>query len=246
MSCPAPFAIDATGECVFSVGVRVVDEFGHPLDGDHDPKGRHGCHHTDTIEWKAAHRSVRIRKLKPVKESTVDEVQADVKHEAHEQAAPSTTASVGASDDLAFDLSKVLPAGGQVSGLTVVLGGLAIAGGVALKIVPSWLRSRSEMAAKKLELKAKRMELEQKAKKDDKRDGDCASRHASCLSAISALEERVKLAEGHVDSLASDIASSKDEATKLSLKGDSGDADRLLALEKQIAALEQRVSEREE
>lgn len=235
MACPAPFVLDpSTSECVFSVSMGIVDEFGHPLDGDADPKGKHGCQHTDTPEWKAAHRP----RKKAVTEKTMDEqLQPEAPADAA-PAAPATVASVGSDDSQLFNLGVLMPKDGQVSSLTVVLAGLAIAGGVALKLVPPWLKSRGEMAAKRMELKAKRLELEQKSK-DDKKEGDCNTRHLACEMRVSALTDRIKLAEKAIDSLSGDVASSKDNLTKLSLKG--GDDDRLSKVEEQVAALTKKV-----
>jgi len=150
-------------------------------------------------------------------------------------AAP-TTALTGIAEALPFDLSKVLPADGVLSTPAVVLGGLAIAGGVALKVVPAWLKSRAEMATQRLALKAKRMELEQKTKEAEQADGDCAARHAACAAGLSAVNERVQLVEKQVDGLSLSIASAKDETTKLALKPSKHDA-RIDALEARLDAL---------
>lgn len=155
-----------------------------------------------------------------------------------EQAVTETSATVGVDS---FDLSKVIPAGGQLSSTAVLLGGLAIAGGVALKVVPAWLKGRAEMATQRLALKAKRLELEQKSK-DQQSEGDCTSRHAACLAAIAALEERVKLVERQADGLMGEVASAKDQATKLSLKGrGTVDEEKLTRLEERVSALSKRV-----
>lgn len=141
----------------------------------------------------------------------------------------------------AFDLSKVLPADGAISPMAATLGGLAILGGVALKVIPSWLKARADMATQRLALKAKRLELEQKAKQDEQ-SGDCASRHAACLAAVAALDERLKLVEKQADGLAMEIASTKDAATKLSLTGNNVvDVDRVKQLEEQVAKLQVKV-----
>lgn len=239
-SCPAPFAMDDDGRCRYAVPLSIRDEFGHLLDGDWDTKGAHGCQHRDTPEWKAAHARRATHKEMPVDEAQHQpaEALAIAQGESH-----GVRSEVGVPDDLSFDLSKVLPENGTLSPLAATLGGLAIVGGVALKVIPSWLRSRAEMATKRLELKAKRMELEQQAKRDDKQGQDCAARHAACLAALSALEERVKLVEGQADRLASEIASAKDSATKLALKGGGTDDERVCALEKQVAALAAKVGE---
>ena len=231
--CPAPFNVDDDGRCRYSVSLSIRDEFGHLLDGDWDSKGAHGCQHRDTPEWKAAHARRVAQKEMPVDEAQHQptEALAIAQAESH-----GVQAEVGVPDDLSFDLSKVLPGNGTLSPLAATLGGLAIVGGVALKVVPSWLRGRTEMATQRLALKAKRMELEQKSK-DQQQSGDCVSRHAACLAAIATLEERIKLVEFQSDSLSSQIASAKDEATKLSMTGAAKDDERLLALEKKVASL---------
>lgn len=136
-----------------------------------------------------------------------------------------------------FDLSKVMPADGAISPMAATLGGLAILGGVALKVIPSWLKARADMATQRLALKAKRLELEQKAKQDEQ-GGDCASRHAACLASVAALEERIKLVEKQADGLSMELASVRDAATKLSLTGNgSVDVERVAKLEEQVAKL---------
>lgn len=239
MDCPKPFQFDDDGRCRYTLGFTVVDEFGHPLDGDWDVKGHHGCRHTDTPEWKAAHR----RKKTKVKQMEQHE-QPNEQHHAEQAApAPATTALTGVADALPFDLTKVIPASGSLSGAAVALGGLAIMGGVLLKVVPAWLQSRATMATQRLALKAKRMELEQQQKDAEKQNGDCAARHAAALAAISALEQRVQLVEKQADGLALDIASAKDTATKLSLTGNRDtDHRRIVALEEQVAALQEKAA----
>ena len=130
----------------------------------------------------------------------------------------------------------------MLSPTAAVLGGLAIAGGVALKVIPAWLKSRADMATQRLALKAKRLELEQKAKQDEQ-GGDCASRHAACLAALATLEERVKLVERQADGLMGEVASTKDSAAKLALNGGSIDPDRLAKVEEQVKELNRRLLE---
>lgn len=156
------------------------------------------------------------------------------------QAQPmATKAEVGAPP--AFDLSKVIPADGAISPMAATLGALAILSGVALKVVPSWLKSQADMATKRLELKAKRMELEYQSKRDEK-GGDCASRHAAALAAVAALEERLASVEGQASELAAEVASAKHEASSLSFDGgDGSDVDRLAKLEEQVAKLQAKV-----
>lgn len=232
MSCPEPF-VERGNDCVLVLQSNIVDKHGHSLDGDHDPKGKNGCDHRDTPEWKAEHRN------KGRKESHMaDEAQQpSVIAPSEPVGVKATKAEVGAP---AFDLSKVLPADGAISPLAATLGALAILSGVALKVVPSWLKSNAEMATKRLELKAKRIELEHQSKRDEK-GGDCASRHAACLAALSAIEDRLVALETKADGLAHEVEAAKRSASSLSFDGDDGDIDRLEALEKKVAALAARV-----
>jgi hypothetical protein len=230
MDCPPPF-VERGADCVLVLGSAIVDKHGHPLDGDSDPKAKDGCDHRDTPEWKAEHRN------KGRKEHHMAEQQQEQPVIA--QAQPTTTkAEVGMPP--AFDLSKVIPADGAISPMAATLGALAILAGVALKVVPSWMKSQAEMATKRLELKSKRMELEHQSKRDEK-GGDCASRHAACLASLSAIEDRLVTLETKADGLAHEVEAAKHSASSLSFDGDDGDIDRLEALEKKVAALAARV-----
>ena len=229
VECPPPFALQADGDCALVLSSSILDKHGHLLDGDHDPKAKDGCDHRDTPEWKAEHRKTgRETRMPEHKEDQAVVAQAQPTGIKAEVGVPS------------FDLSKVIPADGAISPLAATLGALAIGAGVALKVVPSWLKSQAEMATKRLELKAKRMELEHQSKRDEK-GGDCASRHAAALAALSAIEERLGSLEAKADGLAHEIESVKHSASSLSFDGDDGDIDRLEALEKKIAALAARV-----
>lgn len=233
MSCPEPFVFE-DDRCRYALGLQVVDELGHPLDGDFDPKGHRGCRHEDTPEWKVAHRPRRVRKMEEHIQPTPPAV-VKVSHDVGAPVVP-TTALTGVADVLPFDLTRVLPSDGMLSTPAVILGGLAIAGGVALKVIPAWLKSRAEMATQRLALKAKRLELEQKVKEQDQGDGSCEARHASCAASVATLVERVQLVEKQVDGLSLSIASSKDEVAKLALRPGKDDA-RLDALEARMDAL---------
>jgi hypothetical protein len=215
---------------------RIFDDLGHEVDGDADPRAAHGCRHTHTLEYRKTHRAAN--KNRKLKERPMEEIHQGTDAPPHAEPATLTHESLGIA---AFDLSKVIPEGGTLSPLALTLGGLAIFGGVALKVVPTWLRGRTEMATQRLALKAKRMELEQKSK-EQQQSGDCVSRHAACLAAIATLEERVKLVERQADGLMGEVASAKDEATKLSLAGrGSVDEDRLHQLEKRVVELSNKV-----
>jgi hypothetical protein len=53
--------------------ITVTDKHGHILDGDWDPKGKDGCDHRDTPEWKREHRKVhKIKKTVPQKVEKVE------------------------------------------------------------------------------------------------------------------------------------------------------------------------------
>jgi len=229
MSCPPPF-VEQRGDCVLVLQSDIVDKHGHKLDGDFDPKAKDGCDHRDTVEWKREHRN-KGREKHMAEQQQEQPVIA--------QAQPTgTKAEVGMPP--AFDLSKVIPADGSISPMAATLGALAILAGVALKVVPSWMKSQAEMATKRLELKAKRMELEHQSKRDEK-GGDCASRHAACLASLSAIEDRLGTLEAKADGLAHEVEAAKHSASSLSFDGDDGDIDRLEALEKKVAALAARV-----
>lgn len=232
MDCPEPFVLEED-RCRYAVGLRVVDEFGHTLNGDFDPKGHRGCRHTETREWKAAHRPRKVKPVEDIQPSPPPVIEAS-----HDVGAPAlpTTALTGVADALPFDLTKVLPADGVLSTPAVVLGGLAIVGGVALKVVPAWLKSRAEMATQRLALKARRLELEQKAKEAEQAEGSCEARHAACAASVAAVVERVKLVEAQVDMLSGSVAGARDEATKLALRSGKDDV-RIDALERQVKVL---------
>lgn len=232
MTCPEPFVLEED-RCRYAIGLRVVDQMGHLLEGDFDPKGHQGCRHEDTPEWKAAHRPRKVKPMEDIQPSPPPVI--EVSHDVGAPAVP-TTALTGVADALPFDLTKVLPADGVLSTPAVVLGGLAITGGVLLKVVPAWLKSRAEMAAQRLALKARRLELEQKSKEAEKAEGSCEARHAACAASVAALVERVQLVERQVDGLASALAGSRDEATKLALRSGKDDV-RLAAVEARLDAL---------
>lgn len=230
--CPPPFEL-VEDRCRYAVPTRVFDRLGHEVDGDADPLAAHGCQHRSTPEYRRAHRKAS-NKLERTKERPMEELHQGEPTMGHAEPATETSAVLGVEG---FDLSKVIPAGGQLSGPAVLLGGLAIAGGVALKVVPAWLKGRAEMAAQRLALKAKRLELEQKAK-EQQSEGDCSTRHAACLAAIAALKERVKLVEHQADGIMGEVASAKDQATKLSLTGrGSVDDEKLTRLEERVSAI---------
>ena len=179
----------------FVIGAQIVDEFGHKLDGDWDPHGRNGCHHTHTPEWKAAHRVVH-HKEKVMADSV--EVPAPVPAPAPE--APATVASVGA-PDLLGQVQQLMPKDGNATGVTAVLAVLVIVGGLLYKLGPNLLKARNEREMKKLEIEEKKVEQSNE-------------QHQQCTAARVALEARVASVESKIDGV-----SAKVEKTSLSFGG---------------------------
>ena len=135
MICPEPFVLEE-GRCRFAVPLTVVDEYGHPVENDHE--GRNGCPH---------------------------EKERPMKSEAKlEQGVP----TMGHAEPSMPDVSALLPKDGVLSPLTVVLVGMVLTSGLALKLVPAWLDHKTK-----------------KAQVDAKRPPDCSLKHI-------ALEEQVK------------------------------------------------------
>ena len=203
----------------FVIGAQIVDEHGHLLDGDWDPKGRNGCQHTDTPEWKAAHRKVHH------KEKVMADV-VEVPAPAPVPEAPATVASVGA-PDLLGQVQQLMPKDGNATGVTAVLAALVVVGGLLYKLGPNLLKARNEREMKKLEIEEKKLEQQN-------------DQHQACTAARVALEGRVTQLAARieqVDAMCSSI-SHKVEETSISFgEGSSPEeiVERLEALEAKSA-----------
>lgn len=183
---PLSEMVEPAGGCVFPAGfrgwvlaARIVDENGHTLDGDFDPKGKDGCAHRETTEWKKAHRKkVKERKMEHVKEE-VPVMLADNSH-----ATPLLASTV--SEPAPFDIQKLVDSGGA-NGMTVVLAVVGVAGGgAALKFYQSWQKSRHEENMKRLEIEEKR------ADKQEDSHQKCSVERMVLESKIVALESKLE------------------------------------------------------
>ena len=85
--------------------------------------------------------------------------------------------TVGQPDAFLPGVSEVLAKDGAISGMTVVLVGLVLASGLALKLVPNWLDHKAKLA-----------------QSSNKKPG-CANQHLAMEEQVRALAQRVQQAE---------------------------------------------------
>jgi len=200
---------DAGTDCIapsgwrgFFVSTTIVDDLGHPLDGDYDPHYAGGCDHRDTPEWQEAHAGDRMEPTEMPKSEhiqTPDDLELDAPPAPHdplvEPAKPAvpaipTAASVAQVADT-VDVSKFLPAGNDSGLVAVLLATLAI-GGAAVKFVPNFLKTRAEKAKLDHEQRMKELELQaDNQKRDDEKDEKCAARNAELTVKVVTLESKV-------------------------------------------------------
>jgi hypothetical protein len=106
--------------------------------------------------------------------------------EAHAPAAlelPNSVASVAVPEGLP-DLKAIIPADGKVTGSSVAMALIAVAGsGAVIKMVKGWLDKRAELQEKELELRAEQQRAEQEQKRDD---------HGKCEAAREALAAEMR------------------------------------------------------
>jgi len=166
--CPEPFQLNDDGSCTLTLGEKIVDKHGHELEGDHDPKAKNGCDHRDTPEWKKEHRVSQNKQQVVQPEETPD----------LSPAPQETVATVGVPEGLP-DLKAIIPADGKITGTTVAMAAVAVAGsGAVLKLVKNWMDGRKELEEKRLELEQQKAE----EKKDD---------HQQCSASRIVLEQRI-------------------------------------------------------
>lgn len=203
----------------FVMGAQILDEFGHKLDGDWDPKGHRGCKHTHTPEWKAAHRVVHHKE-----KVMADSVEVEAPAPASE--APATVASVGA-PDLVGQIQQLMPKDGHATAVTAVMAGLVVVGGLLYKLGPNLLKARNEREMKKLEIEEKKLEQQN-------------DQHQACTAARVALEARVTQLAARIeqiDAMCSSISHKVEEST-FSFNGAAdieGIVERLDVLEAKVA-----------
>ena len=208
------------GESTINTPSEIIDEHGHKLEGDHDPRGHGGCDHRDTPEWKAEHPKKKInRPAEPMKIDPQPQEQPMSEHA--EQAAPATTETIGV-DAAVSQVKSLVPADTSPA---LLIGGAAVLAviGAAIKLGPGMLKARAERAEREHELQMKRMEREEQRSEDE---------HSKCSAARGALELRVTGIEKRLDEVA--IESKKAVSSVPQFDEDFDPA----ALEKRLAKLE--------
>jgi hypothetical protein len=177
--------------CEWVLAVGVADKYGHALDGDWDPKGRNGCSHVDSPEWKAAHRAVKTQAPQVVpQEVAMEEVQPAEAHPA------ATVAAVGVPAG-GVDISAIMPKDGNASVITVLLALIVVVGGLAWKFLPGHLKALNEREAKKLELEEQRIGIQQNQQQG------CEQRHLAVEQRVADLDARVAAMSAKVEQSAS-------------------------------------------
>lgn len=210
------------GESTINTPSEIIDEHGHKLEGDHDPRGHGGCDHRNTPEWKAEHPKQKInRPAEPMKIDPQPQEQPMSEHV--EQAAPATTETIGV--DAAVSQVKSLIPGGADASPALLIGGAAVLAvvGAAIKMGPGMLKARAERAEREHELQMKRMEREEQRSEDE---------HSKCSAARGALELRVTGIEKRLDEVASESKKAVSSVPQFDEDFDPA------ALEKRLAKLE--------
>lgn len=225
--CPIPESVKG-----FVIRFGVTDKHGHELDGDWDEKGKNGCDHRDTPEWKAAHRPPRkepptmptIPSVSPVPESIPPE--PVVALALNDTPAIPTVESVGVDSAIA-QVKSLVPADTSPG---LLIGGAALLAvlGAAFKFGPGVLKARTERAqqAHELELEKLRLEREKSEKQDDQ--------HKACATERAALEAKVAALTARIEDLSA--KAEKAGAAALNL----GDLDPE-AIEERLAAIEKKL-----
>lgn len=175
------------GTC-FSFAVQIEDEHGHPLDGDFDPKGSHGCKHDEPAPtWRQAHR----RRDTPTMDTPTPPPPLLASAEAAESLP--TTATVGV-DAAIGQVKSLVPADASPSLLIAGAALLALVG-AAIKFGPGVLKAQTEKAerAHELEMEKLRLERERREQQEDQ--------HQKCSTERLALEAKLAQAQGQLDAL---------------------------------------------
>jgi hypothetical protein len=205
----------------FVIGSEIVDEHGHKLDGDWDPKGRNGCQHTDTPEWKAAHNQhLKVRRKEKVMADHAEvPVPVSVPVPTPAPEAPATVASVGA-PDLVGQVQQLMPKDGNATAVTAVMAALVVVGGLLYKLGPNLLKARNEREMKKLELEEKKLE-----KQDDQ--------HQQCNAARLQLDAKITELSGKVEALAAKAEKLSSSSSTLAF-GEDFDAEEFVDWREQV------------
>lgn len=101
--------------------------------------------------------------------------------------------TLGHSEPTMPDITSFIPKDGAISGMTVVLVGLVLASGLALKLVPTWLDHRLKKAqtdSKKPDCLPRYLALEEQAKLTARLLGDAEKRATVLEARVSVLEQK--------------------------------------------------------
>lgn len=167
----------------FSSAMQMHDKHGHPVDGDYDPGAKNGCDHKETKEWKAEHQGLSEHQMEEQK--SVEVLTAS----APEPVATTATVSV----DAAVTQTKELL--GKDAGPGLLIAGAAVLAvvGAAVKIVPTWLKGKQELEAKRIEAEQARTE------KQDDNHQKCSTERAMLEAKVSALQSKLDIVEAKAE-----------------------------------------------
>jgi hypothetical protein len=168
----------------FTSEMTIEDKHGHIVDGDHDPEARHGCDHRETKEWKAEHRGhkeTHMEEQKPVETVSITPPPE-----------PAVTTSTVSVDAAVMQTKELL---GKDAGPGLLIAGAATLAvvGAAVKIVPTWLKGKQE-------LEAKRIEAEQAhSEKQDDSHQKCSTERMMLESKVAALQSKLDVVEAKAE-----------------------------------------------
>lgn len=147
---------EATSTCSYALGERVQLTDPRLRDCPLLPGTSLTVFYNPQERVAAAGTESRMRKSKPVEGAEAHAVEpAEVPDVPAAPAAPVTVASVGVPATASGELSRLMPAGGEINGLSIVLALLAVlGGGAAWKFYSQRSRERHELAMRELELRA--------------------------------------------------------------------------------------------
>ena len=178
----------------------------------------------------------RVPEKRPKESVMAAEVKAEeIVPKVEEVAAPveaKTVASVGVNEGLP-DIKALIPADGKITGATVAMAAVAVAGsGAVLKLVKNWMDGRKELAEKKLEVE------EKKSEKQDEQHQQCNAARLALDAKLDKVEGRLEMLVEKLDGLKEDVEgavkkASKAEKASLAL-GDDFDAEEFEAWQKKV------------
>jgi hypothetical protein len=173
----------------FASEMTIEDKHGHVVDGDHDPKAKHGCDHRETKEWKAEHRGHKEHKMeeqKPVEIAIPDTVSMTP------PPAPVVTTSTVSVDAAVAQTKELL---GKDAGPGLLIAGAAALAvvGAAIKIVPNYIKGKQELESKRIEAEQARSE------KQDDNHQKCSTERMMLESKVAALQSKLDIVEAKAE-----------------------------------------------